>query len=139
MRKPLTKTESAYLKAAFELGGASLAIAPSALSRFFNVNRVSALEVLRHLSSKGYGVYYPRKGLVLTERGAEAARAMIRKHRLFECLLYDKLGVARRDVCAESEDMELLVSDRLASKMEKALGHPDTCPCGKPISSARRK
>jgi len=137
MPHSLTHTESAYLKAAYELGGATSAIPPSALSRFFDVNRVSALEMLRRLSAKGYGSYHPHEGLVLTALGVEAARAMIRKHRLFECLLYEKLGVARRDVCAESEDMELLVSDRLASKMEKALGHPHTCPCGKPIDKGR--
>ena len=136
MNNHLTQTESAYLKAVFELTENGSPIAPSILAREFGVSRVSALEILRKLAAKGYGEYMPRRGLVLTTTGLRTAEAIQRKHRLFECLIYEKLGVPKADVCGEAAQVDQFLSDELAGRIDDALGHPETCPCGKPIKAA---
>ena len=136
MQYPLTPTEASYLKEVYELVKDGTPVPPIALSRAFGVSRVSSMEMLRKLEAKGYGEYWPRRGLALNESGKRTAEALIRKHRLFECLIFEKLGVPRADVCCEAGQVDRFLSDSLATRMEDALGHPDTCPCGKPISTS---
>lgn len=137
MRK-LTPVETDYLKAAYRMGR-DAPVPPSHVARAFGISRVSALEVLRRLAAKGFGDYVAHEGLLLNGRGRARARDLLRKHRLIECLLHEKLGVPRRDVCEEASQMDYTVSDSLVTRMAKALGNPRRCPCGNPIPERGRR
>jgi DtxR family Mn-dependent transcriptional regulator len=58
---------------------------------------------------------------------------MLRRHRLVECLLVDKLGMAWYEVHSEAHKIEHAISARVEEAMAKSLDYPDYCPHGHPI------
>lgn len=70
---------------------------------------------------------------VLTPLGLEAARSVVRRHRLAECLLRDVLGVSDTDVDADACEFEHIIQHGLDERICVLLGHPAQCPHGKPI------
>jgi DtxR family transcriptional regulator, Mn-dependent transcriptional regulator len=70
---------------------------------------------------------------VLTQAGLEAARSVVRRHRLAECLLRDVLGVSDSDVDADACEFEHIIRHGLEERICLLLGHPRECPHGKPI------
>ena len=71
--------------------------------------------------------------LHLTEAGQAAARDVVRRHRLAERLLVDVLAIADGDVEADACEFEHIIRHGLDERICKLLGHPRTCPHGKPI------
>ena len=71
--------------------------------------------------------------LHLTEAGLTAARDVVRRHRLAERLLVDVLDVADGDIEADACEFEHIIRHGLDERICKLLGHPRTCPHGKPI------
>ena len=78
-------------------------------------------------------IHKPYRGVKLTEKGRRIALRIIRKHRLSERLLTDLLNVEWEKVHEVACKMEHSISDEIAKKIEKTLGHPKTCPHGNPI------
>jgi DtxR family transcriptional regulator, Mn-dependent transcriptional regulator len=70
---------------------------------------------------------------LLTPTGLEAARNVVRRHRLAECLLRDVLGVSELDVDADACEFEHIIQRGLDERICILLGHPTECPHGKPI------
>jgi len=107
-----------------------IVIGPSFIAKSLHISKSTAQKLLFELSERGYGVYVPRKGLILNDTGKkEAARAM-RNHRLIECML-DDVGVI--DVCDEAGKIELVAGDGLMKALEERYGDRKICPCGKRI------
>ena len=75
------------------------------------------------------------KGLRFTDAGREAARRAIRRHRLAECLFHDVVEIAPADMEAAACQMEHALRKGVEAKVCELLGHPATCPHGKPIPS----
>ncbi|MCX5685235.1 MAG: metal-dependent transcriptional regulator [Planctomycetota bacterium] len=71
--------------------------------------------------------------LCLTEPGKAAARDVVRRHRLAERLLVDVLGVSDGDLEADACEFEHIIRHGLDERICRLLGHPKTCPHGKPI------
>lgn len=134
-------TEENYLKAIF------------ALSRLYNEQEVSTNQISDHLKNKAASVtdmlkrladkklidYKPYKGVKLTDKGKKAAIKVIRKHRLWEVFLVEKLKFKWDEVHEIAEQLEHIQSDDLIQKLDNYLGNPKADPHGDPIPDASGK
>lgn len=126
-----------YLKrliGATEWGGSSLSV--SGLAQRMGVAPSTASENVRRLDKLGLISHVPYRGITLTEKGEKIALKMVRKHRILETYLHQKLGYPWDQVHAEAEELEHAASDKLIAAMERALGNPRVDPHGDPIPTS---
>ena len=93
----------------------------------------SVTDMLKKLSAKNLVVYKKYQGVRLTERGRETALRVVRKHRLWECFLVQKLDFKWDEVHEIAEQLEHIESDLLIDKLDAFLRFPKTDPHGDPI------
>jgi DtxR family Mn-dependent transcriptional regulator len=108
-------------------------ITATVLARTLEVSLPSASEMLKRLSGEGYLVREKGGSIVLTSEGRRLAHTILRRHRLVECLLVQKLGMAWYEVHAEAHRIEHAISARVEEAMAKSLDYPHYCPHGHPI------
>jgi DtxR family Mn-dependent transcriptional regulator len=89
-------------------------------------------EMLDRLVASGH-VQRSGRQIALTESGRARFRSLIRRHRLAERLLLDVIGLPWRDVHAEAERFQHVMSDEVTDRLVELLGDPATCPHGNPI------
>ena len=77
--------------------------------------------------------YEPRRGAALTENGCKLALSILRRHRIVEVFLVEKLGFNWSEVHDEAERLEHALSDKVLERLDAYLGHPSTDPHGSPI------
>lgn len=126
-----------YLKIIFELGGSHKKVSNKEISLGLGIAAGSVTEMISKLADEGLVVHEPYAGISLTAKGQKYAAELVRKHRLWETFLVDKLNYNFADVHPEAEVLEHQTSDRLASALDKFLGHPDHCPHGGVIPSSK--
>ena len=102
------------------------------LAEYLNISPASVSEMIKKLTNDGY-VITDSRSIKLTEKGREFAQNIIRKHRVWEVFLYEKLGYTTDEVHSEAEKLEHVTSDKLLKKLEKFLFYPKECPHGSPI------
>ncbi len=107
-----------------------LVVGPSFVAKSLNISKSTAQKMLVELSELGYGVYVPKKGLILNDAGRREAVKAVRNHRLIECMLED-IGVEK--VCSEAEKIEMVAGEELMKALEVKYGNRKRCPCGKRI------
>lgn len=123
-----------YLKAvwsASEWGGAGASI--TGLARRMGVAPSTASENVTRLVEAGLLLHEPYKAVTLTEHGHELATSIVRRHRLLETYLVERLGLTWDEVHDEAEVLEHAVSDRLLTALDEALDHPVRDPHGDPV------
>ncbi|NTV22908.1 MAG: metal-dependent transcriptional regulator [Nanoarchaeota archaeon] len=127
-----SKSRQDYLQEIYRLQQKdNSAIRVSELSVVLNISKASVSEMVKTLSSEGY-LEAKRYGRIsLTDKGAAVATGLLRKHRIIEKFLCDIFSLD--NVHEEAHELEHTVSDRVIDKMDKMLGHPDTCPDGDAI------
>jgi DtxR family transcriptional regulator, Mn-dependent transcriptional regulator len=108
-------------------------ITATVLARTLDVSLPSASEMLKRLAGEGYLIREKGGAILLTPEGRRLAHTILRRHRLVECLLVEKLGMAWHEVHGEAHRLEHAVSARVEEAMAKALDYPDYCPHGHPI------
>ena len=108
-------------------------ITATVLAGILEVSLPSASEMLKRLASEGYLTRAKGGEILLTPEGRRLAHTILRRHRLVECLLADKLGMAWYEVHGEAHKLEHAVSARVEEAVAKALDYPDLCPHGHPI------
>lgn len=108
-------------------------ITATVLARILEVSLPSASEMLKRLAGEAYLTREKGGTILLTPEGRRLAHTMLRKHRLVECMLVDKLGMAWYEVHGEAHKIEHAVSARVEEAMAIALDYPDYCPHGQPI------
>lgn len=108
-------------------------ITATVLARTLEVSLPSASEMLKRLAGEGYLIREKGGDILLTVDGRRLAHTMLRRHRLVECLLVDKLGMAWHEVHGEAHKIEHTISARVEEAMAKSLDYPDYCPHGHPI------
>lgn len=127
-------TEENYLKAIYKLQETNGEIvATSALAQVMEVHAPSVTDMLKRMAAKKLVIYQKSKGFKLTEKGKQVAVGIIRKHRLWEVFLVDKLGFRWDEVHTIAEELEHIQSDTLIEKLDKYLGFPKADPHGDPI------
>lgn len=129
----LTRSIEDYLKAIYELQMSSGAAQTSAIADALAVAPPSVSGMVKRLSESGLLDHVPYRGVQLTPSGKRAALRMVRRHRILETYLTQKLGYDWDSVHAEAERLEHAVSDELVERMAMALGNPRYDPHGAPI------
>jgi DtxR family Mn-dependent transcriptional regulator len=133
-------SEENYLKAIYRLSQKDgEKITPTSIAEALNNNPASVIDMLRKLSEKKLVNYDKVKGARLTERGGKVAVEVVRKHRLWEVFLLEKLGYSWDEVHDIAEQLEHVHHPDLADKMDKFLGYPNYDPHGDPIPDKNGK
>jgi len=129
----MTQTEENYLKALFALGGAEGEAGVNDLSKHLGIKMPTVNSMMKRLAEKGFVWYESYKPLRLTEEGRKAAALIVRKHRLTEMYLVEKMGFGWEEVHDVAEQIEHIQSPLFFEKMADLLGHPTVDPHGSPI------
>lgn len=130
----LSLAEENYLKAIYHLSDAGKsAVSTNALADNMNNKAASVTDMIKRLSGKGVISYEKYYGVNISEEGKRAALKVIRKHRLWETFLVDKLNFNWDEVHEVAEQLEHIQSPLLIEKLDSFLGHPSVDPHGHPI------
>ncbi len=130
-----TRSEEDYLKKIFILLENKTTLPLSSLTKSLNLRSSSITSMLKKLEEKKLVVYRPYKGVELLPLGRKLALDQIRKHRIWECFLFEKLKFKWDEVHEVAEQLEHIKSDKLISKLDEYLGFPTSDPHGDPIPS----
>ena len=133
--QPLSSSIGDYLKAIWAIAGEGTA-STKEVSGHLSVAPASVSNMLRRLQEMGFVEYERYRGASLTGLGQEEALRLVRRHRLIETFLMERLGYSWQDVHDEAERLEHAVSDRFTERLAKVLGDPDQDPHGQPIPTA---
>jgi DtxR family Mn-dependent transcriptional regulator len=127
-------TEENYLKVIHRLSEAtSEDISTNAVAELMQTKAASVTDMLRKLADKGWVNYQKYQGVRLSAEGEKIALSIVRKHRLWELFLVDKMGFNWDEVHEIAEQLEHIESDQLVNKLDEYLGFPKTDPHGDPI------
>lgn len=130
-------TEENYLKAIFKLQERDDGtVGNSDLAKEMNVHSASVTDMLKKMAKKRLIHYEKSKGFRLTEKGRQIAISIIRRHRLWEVFLVEKLGFSWDEVHDMAEQLEHIQNNDLIEKLDAYLGHPESDPHGDPIPNA---
>ncbi len=136
----MTHSEENYLKAIYHLGSIhNRAVATNAIADQMETKPSSVTDMIKKLSEKKLVNYRKYQGVTLTENGKNAALTIIRKHRLWEVFLVDKLHFSWDEVHEMAEQLEHIKSDKLVDRLDEHLGFPKYDPHGDPIPSKEGK
>lgn len=130
----MSLAEENYLKAIYALEvSPSLPVSTNEIAKRLNAKASSVTDMLKKLSEKGYVDYQKYQPAQLTEKGRLLALNVIRKHRLWEYFLVEKLNFGWEEVHDIAEQLEHIQSKELTNRLEKFLGYPKYDPHGDPI------
>ncbi|WP_210414829.1 metal-dependent transcriptional regulator [Microlunatus elymi] len=108
-------------------------ITSTALANRFGTSVANVTDTVKRLAQLGLVTHKPYKPIYLTPIGTRYAVAMVRRHRLLETFLVDKLGYGWDEVHNEAERLEHAATSTLIDRIDAALGHPVSDPHGDPI------
>ncbi len=129
----LSYTEENYLKAIFQLSEQNEKVGTNQLAVHLEIKPATANDMLRKLKVKEL-IDQERYGKIeLTEKGKIRALLIVRKHRIWETFLVEKLGFKDEDVHVIAEQLEHIQSEELVEKLDAFLGFPEKDPHGKII------
>lgn len=129
----ISLTEENYLKAMFNLSQVTGEVFVNDLSKELDIKMPSVTSMVKRLASKNLVNYQSYKPLTLTEKGEKLALSIIRKHRLTEMFLVEKMGFGWEEVHEVAEQIEHIHSPKFFAKMDEMLGYPTVDPHGSPI------
>ncbi|GMR12060.1 MAG: metal-dependent transcriptional regulator [Gemmatimonadota bacterium] len=130
---PLSRSVEDYLKTVYGLTERGEPASTSALAEALDIQPASVTGMIKRLDESGFVEHVPYRGVRLTETGSREALRIIRRHRVLETYLADRLGYAWDDVHHEAERLEHAASDELIDRMAAALEDPSHDPHGAPI------
>lgn len=128
-----SQTEENYLKSLFSLTFEKNGVSLSELGEVLQVRLPTVNSMVKKLKIKGLVVYEKYKPVSLTEKGQKEAALIIRKHRLTEMFLVEKMGFGWEEVHEIAEQVEHINSSTLFERMDEMLGFPKIDPHGSPI------
>lgn len=132
--KNMTLAEENYLKAIFHLQATmNRSVSTNAIATAMDMKASSVTDMIQKLAEKEHVKYQKYKGVTLTDIGAKTAANIIRKHRLWEVFLVDKLDFHWDEVHEIAEQLEHIQSPELIKRLDDFLGNPAFDPHGDPI------
>ena len=129
----LTRSEEDHLKAVYVLLQEGDSAFTKDIAGRLHTKASSVTDMLKKLAGRGLLKHEPYYGAKLTARGQAAALMLVRKHRLWETFLVDRLGFGWDEVHEVAEQLEHITSAKLIDKLDDYLGHPRFDPHGDPI------
>jgi DtxR family Mn-dependent transcriptional regulator len=134
----LSHTEENYLKAIYSLYSSEKeSINTNEIAEVMQTSAASVSDMLKKLAVKDFVDYQKYKGVQLTPRGKSVALQIIRKHRLWEVFLVNKLQFTWDEVHDIAEQLEHIQSSVLIDKLDAFLEFPQCDPHGEPIPDAQ--
>lgn len=136
----LSYTEENYLKTIYRLSeGGNKAVLTNEIAESMNTKAASVTDMIKKLSIKDLVSYEPYYGVKITKQGKHDALTVIRKHRLWETFLVEKLQFNWDEVHDVAEQLEHIQSALLIEKLDEFLGYPTADPHGHPIPDKKGK
>lgn len=135
-RPTLTGQAEDYLKAIYELEQFGAPAGTNDIAERLGIAPASVTGMIQRLARLGLVESERYKGSRLTDAGRTAALQLIRRHRIIESYLVQRLGFGWADVHDEAERLEHAASDELIARMAEAIGNPTEDPHGAPIPGA---
>lgn len=132
-------SEENYLKAIYHLQEADGTVTTNEVASMLNTKAASVTDMMKKLSAKGLTNYTPYYGFSLSPEGKKTALFIIRRHRLWEFFLSQKLGFSWEEVHSLAEELEHVSSKKLIDRLDEYLGFPATDPHGDPIPDSKGK
>jgi DtxR family transcriptional regulator, Mn-dependent transcriptional regulator len=133
----MTISEENYIKVIYHLSLVSpKGVNTNAIAGMLDTKASSVTDMLKKLSDKDLVSYQKYQGVTLTDKGFFSAKMIVRKHRLWEVFLVDKLGFSWDEVHEIAEELEHIKSEKLINKLDAFLGFPVADPHGDPIPDA---
>lgn len=131
-------TEENYLKAIYILHERhGRMVTTSSLAEQLNISAASVTDFVKKMAAKKLIRYEKSKGVSLLDKGKQIALLIIRKHRLWEVWLVEKLGFKWDQVHDIAEQLEHIESEKLIEYLDKHLGFPQSDPHGDLIPDAK--
>ncbi|MEO9258162.1 MAG: metal-dependent transcriptional regulator, partial [Crocinitomicaceae bacterium] len=132
--------EENYLKAIFKLVNVDgNAASTNSIAEEMQTKAPSVTDMLKKLAQKKFIIHEKYQGVTLTSKGEKTALNIIRKHRLWEMFLVEKLNFKWNEVHDVAEQLEHIQSDKLIDELDKLLGFPKADPHGDLIPDAQGK
>ena len=133
-------SEENYLKTLFKLENQKdKKVNNTALAKALNLNPATVLEMIRKLAERKMVQLKPDKSIQLTDKGKKKALLTIRKHRLWEVFLVEKMNYKWNEVHELAEQLEHIESTDLVDRLDGFLNHPSFDPHGDPIPDKNGK
>jgi DtxR family Mn-dependent transcriptional regulator len=130
----LSISEENYLKTILKIGMKSgYPVSTNSIAHSIQNKAASVSDMLKKLAEKDLIQYQLYKGASLTSKGEDIALMQLRKHRLWECFLVNKLAFSWNEIHEIAEELEHINSPKLIDKLDEFLGYPKTDPHGDPI------
>ena len=128
-----------YLKAIFHLQEEEGIVTTNALANELQTRAASVTDMLKKLKTQKLLLYEKYQGFKLSNEGKKVALQIIRKHRLWEYFLVEKLHFGWEEVHEMAEELEHISSKKLVDRLDEFLGFPKTDPHGDPIPDSLGK
>ncbi|MFN8290774.1 MAG: metal-dependent transcriptional regulator [Chitinophagaceae bacterium] len=132
-------SEENYIKAIYRLQSQDGTVTTNELAAELKTKPASVTDMMKKLKTKKLLHYQPYQGFRLTPEGSKVALGIIRRHRLWEYFLAEKLKFTWDEVHEVAEDLEHVSNKKLVDKLDEFLGFPRVDPHGDPIPDANGK
>ncbi len=132
-----TLAEENYLKSIYHLSLNAESVSTNQLAALLSTSAASVTDMLKKLADKQLINYARYQGVSLTPAGEKIALHIIRKHRLWEFFLVEKLDFKWDEVHEMAEEMEHISSTELIDRLDKFMGYPKYDPHGDPIPDSK--
>lgn len=129
------ESEEMYLKTIAELASEQDPVPVTWVAKRLGICTVSASEMIHRMEDRRLLEHTPYKGVRLTEEGCQRANNIIRRQRLWECFLTDKLAISWDHVHDLACRLEHATDEVVTEALAEYLDQPTTCPHGNPIPS----
>ena len=134
-----TTSEENYIKAIYRLQQLEGTVTTNELAHELKTRPASVTDMMKKLKAKKLLHYQPYQGFRLTPEGSKVALMIVRRHRLWEFFLAEKLKFTWDEVHEVAEDLEHVSNKKLIDKLDEFLGFPRVDPHGDPIPDASGK
>ena len=128
-----SQTEENYLKSLFNMANEAGEVNISELAQQMLVSMPTVNSMVKTLQKNGWLIYEKYKPVILTSEGKKEAALVIRKHRLTEMFLVNKMGFGWEEVHEIAEQIEHIHAPKFFERMDEMMGHPTVDPHGSPI------
>lgn len=139
MNAKFSSSKENYLKAIFHLQETDGMVTTNDVAAALQTRPASVTDMLKKLKAQKLLLYEKYKGFKLSNEGRKVALQIIRKHRLWEYFLVEKLQFRWDEVHEIAEELEHISSKKLIDKLDEFLRFPKTDPHGDPIPDSQGK